>query len=126
MTGDEVPGPLLDNALHEKYSRQVLFACIGEEGQRRLLAASAVIVGCGAIGAAAAGLLVRAGVGRVRILDRDFVEPSNLQRQTLFDEQDARAALPKAAAAERKLRAINSSVAVEGIVADLNPQNTAQ
>ena len=80
MTGNEVPGPLLDSALHEKYSRQVLFAGIGEEGQQRLLASSAVIVGCGAIGAAAAGLLVRAGVGRVRILDRDFVEPSNLQR----------------------------------------------
>jgi adenylyltransferase/sulfurtransferase len=116
---------LLDS-LQEKYSRQMLFAAIGEEGQHRLLASSAVVVGCGAIGAAAAGLLVRAGVGRVRILDRDFVEPSNLQRQTLFDEEDARAALPKAAAAERKLRAINSSVAVEGIVADLNPQNTAQ
>ena len=104
----------------------MLFAGIGEEGQQRLLASSAVVVGCGAIGAAAAGLLVRAGVGRVRILDRDFVEPSNLQRQTLFDEEDAHAALPKAAAAERKLRAINSSVAVEGIVADLNPQNTAE
>jgi adenylyltransferase/sulfurtransferase len=116
---------LLDS-LQEKYSRQMLFAAIGEEGQHRLLASSAVVVGCGAIGAAAAGLLVRAGVGRVRILDRDFVEPSNLQRQTLFDEEDARAALPKAAAAERKLLAINSSVAVEGIVADLNPQNTAQ
>ena len=123
MTANEVPGPLLDNALHEKYSRQVLFAGIGEDGQQRLLASSAVIVGCGAIGAAAAGLLVRAGVGRVRILDRDFVEPSNLQRQTLFDEDDARAAIPKAVAAQRKLRAINSSVAVEGLVADLNPRN---
>lgn len=126
MTVDEVPGPLLDNALHEKYSRQVLFAGIGEEGQQRLLASSAVIVGCGAIGAAAAGLLVRAGVGRVRILDRDFVEPSNLQRQTLFDEDDARAAIPKAVAAQRKLRAINSSVAVEGLVADLNPRNAEE
>ncbi len=126
MTGHEAPGPLLDSALHEKYSRQVLFAGIGEEGQQRLLASSAVIVGCGAIGAAAAGLLVRAGVGRVRILDRDFVEPSNLQRQTLFDEDDARAAIPKAVAAQRKLRAINSSVAVEGLVADLNPRNAAE
>jgi molybdopterin/thiamine biosynthesis adenylyltransferase len=116
---------LLD-ALHERYSRQTLFAGIGEEGQQRLLASSAVVVGCGAIGAAAAGLLVRAGVGRLRILDRDFVEPSNLQRQTLFDEDDARAALPKAAAAERKLRAINSSVAVEGVVTDLNPRNAAE
>ena len=126
MTDKEVPGPLLDDALREKYSRQMLFAGIGDEGQRRLLASSAVIVGCGAIGAAAAGLLVRAGVGRVRILDRDFVEPSNLQRQTLFDEDDARAAIPKAVAAQRKLRAINGSVTVEGLVADLNPRNAEE
>jgi molybdopterin-synthase adenylyltransferase len=112
-------------SLHEKYSRQILFAGIGEEGQQRLLASSAVIVGCGAIGAAAASLLVRAGVGRLRIIDRDFVEPSNLQRQTLFDEADALAALPKAIAAERKLRSINSSVSIEGIVADLSPRNAA-
>jgi adenylyltransferase/sulfurtransferase len=104
----------------------MLFAGIGEEGQQRLLASSVVIVGCGAIGAAAAGLLVRAGVGRIRILDRDFVEPSNLQRQTLFDEDDARQVLPKAVAAERKLRAINSGVAVEGLVEDLNPRNAAK
>ena len=113
----------MNDSLQEKYSRQMLFAGIGEEGQARLLASSAVIVGCGAIGAAAANLLVRAGVGRMRIIDRDFVEPSNLQRQTLFDEADARDALPKAVAAERKLRAINASVAVEGVVADLTPQN---
>jgi molybdopterin-synthase adenylyltransferase len=111
--------------LHEKYSRQILFAGIGEPGQQRLLASSAVIVGCGAIGAAAANLLARAGVGKLRIIDRDFVEPSNLQRQTLFDEADALAALPKAIAAERKLRSINSSVSVEGIVADLSPSNAA-
>jgi molybdopterin-synthase adenylyltransferase len=126
MIDKDAPGPLLHDAHYEKYSRQMLFAPIGEEGQRRLLASSVVIVGCGAIGAAAAGLLVRAGVGRVRILDRDFVEPSNLQRQTLFDEDDARAALPKAVAAERKLRAINSAVAVEGLVADLNPRNAQE
>jgi molybdopterin/thiamine biosynthesis adenylyltransferase len=119
-------GPRLHDSLHEKYSRQMLFAGIGEEGQKRILASSAAIVGCGAIGAAAAGLLVRAGVGRVRILDRDFVEPSNLQRQTLFDEDDVRAALPKAVAAERKLRAINGSVAVEGLVSDLNPRNAEE
>lgn len=104
----------------------MLFAGIGEEGQRKLLAASAVIVGCGAIGGAAASLLVRAGVGRLRIIDRDFVEPSNLQRQTLFDEADSQAALPKAVAAERKLRLINSSVSVEGIVADLAPGNARE
>jgi len=81
------------------------------------------LVGCGAIGAATANLLVRAGIGRLRILDRDFVEPSNLQRQTLFDESDAQDALPKAVAAERKLRATNSEVQIEGIVADLTPRN---
>jgi molybdopterin/thiamine biosynthesis adenylyltransferase len=104
----------------------VLFAGIGVEGQDRLLASRAAIVGCGAIGAAAANLLVRAGVGHLRIIDRDFVEPSNLQRQTLFEESDAVEALPKAAAAERKLRSINSSVLVEGIVADLHPRNVEQ
>ncbi len=117
---------LLPESLEAKYSRQMLFAGIGQEGQQRLLGSSAVIVGCGAIGAASAGLLVRAGVGRVRIIDRDFVEPSNLQRQTLFDEEDARAALPKAVASERKLRAINGDVAVEGIVADVGPGNAEE
>jgi molybdopterin/thiamine biosynthesis adenylyltransferase len=116
----------VNDSLHERYSRQVLFAGIGVEGQDRLLASRAAIVGCGAIGAAAANLLVRAGVGHLRIIDRDFVEPSNLQRQTLFEESDAVEALPKAAAAERKLRSINSSVLVEGIVADLHPRNVQQ
>jgi len=115
--------PFVDPALQEKYSRQMLFAGIGPAGQQRLLASRAALVGCGAIGAAAANLLVRAGVGYLRIIDRDFVEPSNLQRQTLFDESDALNVLPKAVAAERKLRSINSSVAVEGIVADLSPRN---
>jgi molybdopterin/thiamine biosynthesis adenylyltransferase len=126
MTDTDAPRPPSGDAKQEKYSRQMLFAGIGEEGQQRLLASSAVMVGCGAIGAAAAALLVRAGVGRVRVLDRDFVEPSNLQRQALFDEDDARAALPKAVAAERKLRAINNSVAVEGLVRDVNPRNAAE
>jgi molybdopterin-synthase adenylyltransferase len=117
---------LVSDSLHEKYSRQVLFSGIGEEGQAHLLASRAVIVGCGAIGAAAANLLVRAGVGRVRVVDRDFVEQSNLQRQTLFDEADAREALPKAVAAERKLRTINSAIAVEGLVADLNARNAPE
>jgi molybdopterin-synthase adenylyltransferase len=109
----------------EKYSRQILFAGIGEEGQEKILAASAVLVGCGALGTVVANLLVRAGIGRLRIIDRDFVEPSNLQRQTLFDECDARDALPKAVAAERHLRAINAGVQVEGIVSDLTPRNAA-
>jgi len=110
----------------DRYSRQILFAGIGEEGQQHLAAASAVLVGCGAIGAATAALLARAGVGRLRILDRDFVEPSNLQRQSLFDESDARDSLPKAIAARQKLRAINSSISVEGIVADLRPLNAEE
>src|ERR1700674_1402452 len=113
-------------SLNEKYSRQILFAGIGPEGQARLNDSSAVIVGCGAIGAAVANLLVRAGVGRIRILDRDFVEPSNLQRQILFDEADAREALPKAVAAERKLHALNSDVQIEGVVADLNSRNAQE
>jgi molybdopterin/thiamine biosynthesis adenylyltransferase len=113
----------MESRFHEKYSRQILFAPIGEAGQAKLLASSAVLVGCGALGTAVANLLARAGVGRLRIVDRDFVEPSNLQRQTLFDEADARDALPKAVAAERQLRAINSSIAVEGVVADLTPRN---
>src|SRR5258708_6248627 len=115
--------PFVNDSLQEKYSRQMLFAGIGPEGQQRLLASRAAIVGCGAIGAAAANLLVRAGVGYIRIIDRDFVEPSNLQRQTLFDESDALNVLPKAVAAESKLRSINSSVAVEGVVADLSSRN---
>src|SRR5437879_8900106 len=86
----------VNESLQEKYSRQMLFAGIDPEGQQRLLASRAAIVGCGAIGAAAANLLVRAGVGYLRIIDRDFVEPANLQRQTLFDESDALNVLPKA------------------------------
>src|SRR3984893_1991472 len=113
----------MNQSIQERYSRQMLFAGIGPQGQERLLASRAAVVGCVAIGAAAANLLVRAGVGYLRIIDRDFVEPSNLQRQTLFDESDARNVLPKAVAAQRKLRSINSGVAVEGVVADLSPRN---
>ena len=107
----------------EKYSRQILFAPIGVGGQERLLKSRAVILGCGALGTAQAQALVRAGVGTLRIVDRDFVEESNLQRQVLFDEADARESLPKAVAAERKLRAINSDVRVEGVVADADSRN---
>jgi molybdopterin/thiamine biosynthesis adenylyltransferase len=114
------------DSLREKYSRQILFEGLGLAGQERLLGSSAVLVGCGAIGAATANLLVRAGVGRLRIIDRDFVEPSNLQRQVLFDESDAAQTLPKAIAAELKLKSINSSVAVEGLVADINPNNAKE
>ena len=104
----------MDAKLRERYSRQILFGEIGEAGQERLRQSSAVIVGCGALGSALADLLVRAGVGRLRIVDRDFVEPSNLQRQTLFEESDAQELLPKAVAAERRLRSINSDVEVRG------------
>jgi molybdopterin-synthase adenylyltransferase len=116
----------MNNEQREKYSRQILFAGIGAEGQEKLLGASAVLAGCGALGTVVANLLVRSGVGRLRIIDRDFVEPSNLQRQTLFEESDAREVLPKAVAAERRLRAINSEARVEGIVADLTAENCAE
>jgi adenylyltransferase/sulfurtransferase len=113
----------MDAHQRERYSRQLLFAEIGEEGQQRLCAGSAALVGCGALGTALANLLVRAGLGSLRIVDRDFVEGSNLQRQTLFEESDAREALPKAIAAQRRLHAINSDANVEGVVADLTPSN---
>ena len=106
----------------ERYSRQILFTGIGKEGQQRLGASSVVIVGCGAIGSALAGLLARAGVGKLRIIDRDFVEPSNLQRQVLFDEQDALQSTPKSVAAARKVLQFNSSIDVESQVADLTPE----
>ena len=104
----------------------MLFEPLGPKGQEHFGASSAVLVGCGAIGAAAAQLLVRAGIGRLRILDRDFVETSNLQRQSLFDESDAAEALPKAVAAERKLHAINSDVQVQGLITDLSSRNAAE
>lgn len=110
----------------EKYSRQVLFQPIGAAGQERLQGAKVVIVGCGALGTAQANALVRAGIGALRIVDRDYVEESNLQRQILFDESDAAENLPKAVAAERKLKRINSEVEVEGVVADLDSGNAEE
>src|SRR5262249_40839946 len=107
----------------DRYSRQVLFPGIGPEGQQRLAAAKVAIIGCGATGTCVSSLLVRAGVGHVTVIDRDFVEPSNLQRQTLFDEADAADSVPKAIAAERKLKSFNSDVDVRGVVADLTPEN---
>jgi adenylyltransferase/sulfurtransferase len=109
--------------LPDRYSRQILFPGIGAEGQQKLASGSVVIVGCGATGACAASLLARAGVGHLRIIDRDYVEPSNLQRQMLFDESDAAESLPKAAAAARKIAAFNSEIHVEAKVADLVPEN---
>jgi molybdopterin-synthase adenylyltransferase len=116
----------VDPRLYEKYSRQILFGPIGEEGQQRLLQSSAALVGCGALGTVSTGLLARAGIGSLRIIDRDFVEVSNLQRQGLFEESDAREALPKAVAAERRLRAINSDARIEGLVSDLTPKNVLE
>lgn len=107
----------------EKYSRQMLFAPLGEEGQRRLLSSRAVIIGCGALGSFHAAALARAGVGELVLVDRDFVEESNLQRQWLYDESDAHEVQPKAIAAERKLRAVNSEISVTGIVTDVDAAN---
>lgn len=107
----------------ERYSRQVLFAGIGPAGQERIGQSQVALVGVGATGAAAAGLLARAGVGRLTLIDRDFVEESNLQRQVLFDEADARESLPKAEAARRKIALFNSEITVEAHVADLTPGN---
>jgi molybdopterin-synthase adenylyltransferase len=107
----------------DRYSRQIRFVPIGEAGQQRLSAARVLVVGLGALGTVTADQIVRAGVGFVRLIDRDFVELSNLQRQSLFDEEDIRNNLPKAVAAEGRLRRINSSVQIEAKVEDVNPSN---
>ena len=105
----------------DRYSRQIPLPGIGTKGQRRLEEAYVVIVGCGALGTTIANSLVRAGVGKLRVIDRDFIEYHNLQRQVLFNEEDIENQLPKAVAAERHLKNINSSIHVEGVVADVNP-----
>ncbi|HEX3572349.1 MAG TPA: ThiF family adenylyltransferase [Acidobacteriaceae bacterium] len=110
----------------ERYSRQVLFPGIGTEGQQRLAAAHVAVIGCGAMGSASASLLARAGIGTITIIDRDFVEPSNLQRQILFDEDDACQSLPKAEAARRHIARFNSAIAVNAHIADLIPGNIAE
>ncbi len=110
----------------ERYTRQMRFAPLGEEGQRRLLASRVLLVGCGALGTVLAETLTRAGVGALRIVDRDFVEITNLQRQVLFDEDDVAAQLPKAVAAADKLRRINRDVTVEPIVADVDCRNVRE
>lgn len=106
-----------------RYDRQARFAPLGDEGQRRLASARALVCGCGALGSVVAETLVRAGVGLVRIVDRDFVELNNLQRQVLYDEQDVAECLPKAIAAANKLRHINSEIEIEPIVADVTHRN---
>jgi adenylyltransferase/sulfurtransferase len=110
----------------DRYSRQILFDRIGEDGQERLREACAVIVGCGALGSVSASILVRAGVGTVTLVDRDAVEASNLQRQFLYDERDLRELKPKALAARDHLAAANSEVRVRGVVADLSPDNAVE
>jgi adenylyltransferase/sulfurtransferase len=123
-TGLQAPeGTISDE---DRYSRQILFPGIGAEGQRHLAGAHVAVAGCGATGAAAASLLARAGVGTLTLIDRDFVEASNLQRQVLFDEADALAALPKAEAARRKIAQFNSRITVHPQVADLVPANIAE
>ena len=111
------PNPL------ERYSRQMRFPGIGKAGQEKLLASRVTLCGCGALGTVLANALVRAGVGFVRIVDRDFVETRNLQRQVLFDEPDVADNLPKAEAAAVKLRQINSSVTIEPVVTDIDRTN---
>ncbi|TVY07398.1 ThiF family adenylyltransferase [Paenibacillus cremeus] len=110
----------------ERYSRQMLFAPIGAEGQAKLLRSRVAIVGMGALGTVLANHMVRAGVGFVRLIDRDFVEKSNLQRQMLYDEADAVGSSPKAEAAAARLRAANSGVTIEPVVADLNATNVEE
>jgi len=109
--------------MNERYSRQILFTGIGKQGQEKLLSARVLIVGCGALGASHAEILARAGVGFLKIVDRDFVEFSNLQRQNLFSEKDAEEKLPKAIAAKRRLAEINSEIEIEAVVADVNFSN---
>ncbi|WP_239615729.1 ThiF family adenylyltransferase [Cohnella mopanensis] len=109
--------------MDERYSRQMLFAPIGEAGQRKLKDSAVCIVGMGALGTVLANHMVRAGVGLVRLVDRDYVEKSNLQRQMLYDEEDVRNGYPKAIAAEKKLSIINSDVRLEPVVADVTVHN---
>jgi adenylyltransferase/sulfurtransferase len=113
-------------ATHERYSRQARFAAIGAAGQAKLCAARVTVIGCGALGSAVVDLLARAGVGEIVIVDRDFVELSNLQRQVLFDEADAEARIPKAVAAANAVRRINSLVKVTSLIADVTPSNVEE
>lgn len=109
--------------MNKRYSRQILFPGIGRDGQEKLLNSRVLLVGCGALGAAHAEMLARAGIGTLRIVDRDFVEYTNLQRQTLFKEEDAANRTPKAVAAKQRISEINSEIEVEEIVADVNNSN---
>jgi adenylyltransferase/sulfurtransferase len=112
--------------MNERYSRQILFPEIGKAGQEKFLNSRVVIIGCGALGASHAEMLSRAGVGQLTIIDRDFVEFTNLQRQTLFKESDAAERLPKAVAAKMRIEEINSGIDVHAVVADVNQSNVEQ
>src|SRR5215471_17977811 len=113
----------LNSKNSERYSRQILFNGIGKEGQEKLSQSRVVIIGCGALGSAQAESLARAGIGNLRIVDRDFVEFSNLQRQTMFTESDAANRLPKVIAAANHLREVNSEINIEPEIADVNHSN---
>jgi adenylyltransferase/sulfurtransferase len=115
----------MSEQIPSRYDRQMRFAPLGEEGQRRLAASRALVCGCGALGSVIAETLVRSGVGFTRIVDRDFLELNNLQRQVLYDEKDVADGLPKAIAAANKLRQINSEVVVEPVVTDVTHNNVA-
>src|SRR3954464_8316810 len=116
----------MTEAERARYSRQILFPGIGESGQEALLHAHVVVVGCGALGSFHAAALARAGIGTLTIVDRDYVEPSNLHRQWLFEESDAAEGLPKAVAAARRLARINSSVTVRPMISDLTQANVEE
>src|SRR4051794_38956453 len=108
--------------MNERYSRQVLFPGIGKDGQAKISQKHVLIIGAGALGSGNAEILTRAGVGKITIIDRDYVEASNLQRQQLYTEEDVAEKLPKAAAAEKRLRAINSNVEIRAIIGDATPE----
>lgn len=116
-------GDLIFMSIVERYSRQVLFEGIGKEGQQQLLQSRVVVIGCGALGAMQLEMLARAGVGHLRAIDRDFVEMTNLHRQIMFSEADAQQHLPKAVAAQNRIKQINNEIEVEAIVADVNYTN---
>src|SRR6185312_32464 len=117
---------ILNHSATNRYSRQIRFAPFGAEGQQQLSRATAVIVGCGALGTVQASLLARAGVGTLRLIDRDYVEESNLQRQLLYTEEDARAGLPKAEAARRHLAEANSACHIEAAISDLDSASAGE
>ncbi len=113
----------VNNDAQERYSRQIRFAPIGPEGQNKLSKSRVVIIGCGALGSVLAETMTRAGVGHLHIVDRDFVELSNLQRQMLYDENDIKEGLPKAEAAARKLSLMNSDIEITPFIADANHES---